>query len=278
MTLNQQTPQKPHRTRLLVSVRSAHEAELALLGGADVIDIKEPANGPLGKTSWQVVEEIVRVVQGRVPVTAAMGELYDHYRNPPRSTDRTWLSSPNHLYKKLWLLKWGLSGGFDWQGALQAVIRKAETVEGSPGVVAVAYAEGNKAMAPEVQHVVEFACSRPGSILLIDTFHKSSRTEADIEDSSNSLGRGLLSWLPKSRLVAICAQCHASGVRVALAGSLRLDDIADLMDVRPDWVAVRGAACTGDRDSSISEVKVRQLANVVHSAKYQSEEVPIPGN
>ena len=36
-------------TRLLVSVRSAAEAEEALAGGAALIDVKEPANGPLGK-------------------------------------------------------------------------------------------------------------------------------------------------------------------------------------------------------------------------------------
>ena len=35
-------------TRLLVSVRSAEEAEIALAGGADVIDVKEPRRGALG--------------------------------------------------------------------------------------------------------------------------------------------------------------------------------------------------------------------------------------
>ena len=35
-------------TRLLVSVRSADEAEAAIAGGADVIDVKEPSHGPLG--------------------------------------------------------------------------------------------------------------------------------------------------------------------------------------------------------------------------------------
>ena len=35
-------------TGLLVSVRSAEEAEIALAGGANLIDIKEPSRGALG--------------------------------------------------------------------------------------------------------------------------------------------------------------------------------------------------------------------------------------
>ena len=34
---------------LLVSVRSAAEAATALAGGADLIDVKEPSRGPLGR-------------------------------------------------------------------------------------------------------------------------------------------------------------------------------------------------------------------------------------
>src|SRR5688572_22177610 len=62
---------------LLVSVRSAEEAVAALAGGADVIDVKEPNRGPLGAADPQTIAEIVRVVRGRVPVTAAAGELLD---------------------------------------------------------------------------------------------------------------------------------------------------------------------------------------------------------
>ena len=35
-------------TALLASVRSVAEAELALAGGADVIDLKDPSQGALG--------------------------------------------------------------------------------------------------------------------------------------------------------------------------------------------------------------------------------------
>src|SRR5262245_3594654 len=64
-------------TRLLVSVRSAAEAGIALAGGADVIDIKEPSRGPLGAADPQSWSEVLHAVGGRAMVSAALGELQD---------------------------------------------------------------------------------------------------------------------------------------------------------------------------------------------------------
>ena len=62
---------------LLVSVRDRAEAELAVLGGADWIDLKEPCAGPLGAvgqaTAWRVAEAI----PATIPLSAACGELCD---------------------------------------------------------------------------------------------------------------------------------------------------------------------------------------------------------
>jgi (5-formylfuran-3-yl)methyl phosphate synthase len=66
-----------NRSGLLVSVRSADEALTALAGGADVIDVKEPNRGSLGAADMSTIREVVRAVDGRAPVTAALGELSD---------------------------------------------------------------------------------------------------------------------------------------------------------------------------------------------------------
>ena len=51
--------------KLLVSVRSSHEAQMAIDVGVDVIDIKEPSAGALGAASPAVIHEIVRFVAHR---------------------------------------------------------------------------------------------------------------------------------------------------------------------------------------------------------------------
>ena len=61
-------------TRLLVSVRSAAEAEAALAGGAALIDVKEPDRGALGRADDAVIADVVRAVAGRAPVSAAASQ------------------------------------------------------------------------------------------------------------------------------------------------------------------------------------------------------------
>ncbi len=68
--------------KLLVSVRSAAEAQQAFFGGADLIDVKEPDRGPLGAADADVIAEVARFVAGRRPTSAALGELVEGRRLP----------------------------------------------------------------------------------------------------------------------------------------------------------------------------------------------------
>src|SRR5437763_1899892 len=62
---------------LQVSVRSAAEAESALAGGADLIDVKEPSRGPLGAADAAVIRDVITAVAGRRPVSAALAGSLD---------------------------------------------------------------------------------------------------------------------------------------------------------------------------------------------------------
>src|SRR5262245_20791107 len=63
--------------QLLVSVRNAAEAAAALAGGADIIDAKEPHNGPLGAVSARELQAITAVVGRAAPVSAALGDAHE---------------------------------------------------------------------------------------------------------------------------------------------------------------------------------------------------------
>src|SRR5690348_863907 len=92
--------------QLLVSVRSAAEAEAALEGGAHLIDVKEPRHGPLGRAGAESIAAVVRAVAGRRPVSAALGELGD-------PADALPYPGPGLAYVK-WGLG-GLGGTADWR-------------------------------------------------------------------------------------------------------------------------------------------------------------------
>src|SRR2546425_12553067 len=60
--------------QLLVSVAAVSEAHAALLGGADVIDAKDPRQGALGAVRQVVLDAICTGVGAGRPVSAALGD------------------------------------------------------------------------------------------------------------------------------------------------------------------------------------------------------------
>lgn len=227
------------RTGLLVSVRSAVEANAALAGGADLIDVKEPSHGALGQADNAVIGDVLAVVAGRVRVSAALGELID---------DRGGV-----LPARLAFVKWGLAGygpGSGWRQRLEA--RRG----GGPEVVAVAYADWQCARAPAIDEVFRFAAERPGSVLLLDTHCKEAARRGSPRPT-------LLDWIQPAQVHELCERCRDAQVRIALAGSLGLAEIAELSAARPDWFAVRGAACEGGRDGEVSTTKVAALVGII---------------
>jgi uncharacterized protein (UPF0264 family) len=216
------------------------EAAVALRGGAALIDVKEPARGALGRASDDVIADVVRTVAGARPVSAALGEFVD-----------TFADDLPFCKKHLTYLKWGLHRCRNqeedvWQRELDLVIHRLADRQPIPRVVTVAYADWQRAQAPTPENVCAFAASHPVGAFLLDTWEKDGST--------------LLDWLPPRAIARLSEHCRAAGVPIALAGSLGLREIGELLSLRPDWFAVRGAACQGrQRGATINEGKVRQL-------------------
>lgn len=236
------------RPALLISVRSTGEALAALRGGADWIDIKEPARGPLGMASPEVTAAIVAMVGGVKPVSAALGELKDLPGG--RSICESLDYDPGRAEGvALSYIKVGLAQApSDWRAQLHSRSWPAP-------LIAVAYADFLRVNAPSVRQVTEFVATGCCSGLLIDTAIKDGQCLFDLMDESS--------------LVNAIAAVHRAGKIVALAGSLKGRDLLRAAALRPDIIAVRGAACRGhDRQQSIDEARVGELHDVIaaHSA------------
>jgi (5-formylfuran-3-yl)methyl phosphate synthase len=231
------TPSSPHPglSALLVSVRSDAEAGIALAGGAELIDIKEPRLGSLGRAAPAVIRAVADRVAGRCPVSAALGELRD---SPP----------PPDL-PGLAFAKWGLSGCAgqpEWQRHLARAGDQLRRANRDCRPVAVAFADWERARAPSPADVWQFALDHGWDVLLLDTWRKDGST--------------LLDWLPLSELARLRELSLRAGIRVAFAGSLGPEEMRVLLPLRPDWFAVRGAVCRGSRrEGEIHGPSVRQL-------------------
>jgi uncharacterized protein (UPF0264 family) len=225
--------------KLLVSVRSAEEALAALEGGADVIDIKEPARGSLGRADDAIIAATLQVVAGRRTVSAACGELLEANPSATRPQGQFSLS----------YVKWGLAGcarHADWPQLL-AVAARALPANCRP--VAVAYADWQRAESPSPENVCAFTCEQSWGAFLIDTWRKD--------------GTILLDALPLARIEQLVQHCREARMLVALAGSLGELEIKKLLPLAPDWIAVRGSACRdGDRGAVIDAARVRRLVSL----------------
>lgn len=217
------------RPALLVSVRNATEARAALAGGADVIDIKEPAHGPLGKADLEAIQEISASLQSfRAEgglLTAALGEL-------PELQD---LDEAARIAACVDAVKVGLSqsAGTNWRDRWSELSDRMETIP----LIAVVYADWKTCGAPVPRDVLELALSSNSPGVLFDTYHKNGRT--------------LLDGLSKSELRQLIAELHSAARFAALAGSLNVAMLESICELSPEIVAVRSTVCRGGRNGTV---------------------------
>ena len=62
-------------TMMLASVTGPDEAEIAIAGGADIVDLKDPAAGALGALPAARIAATIGAIKGRRPVSAVTGDL-----------------------------------------------------------------------------------------------------------------------------------------------------------------------------------------------------------
>jgi uncharacterized protein (UPF0264 family) len=226
-------------TGLLVSVRSAAEAAIALSAGVDLIDVKEPHRGSLGPADPAVWDEVLSVVQGKVPVSVALGELVQELAEPVRLAGLT--------YAKLGLA--AAAAMSDWQSRW-AQVMLALPLGTRP--VAVAYADWQRAAAPAPAKVLAAAAIVHVPFLLIDTFDKTQGN--------------LLAHASLGQLADLSARAAEHNIRLVLAGSLDTTAIRALLPLAPAYVAVRGAACAGQRTQAIDAARVKRLVELVRTS------------
>ena len=230
--------------RLLVSVRDASEARAALAGGADIIDAKEPLNGPLGAVSPDVLHRIAAPVGSAATVSAALGDLWEH-----DLVDRAVAARRAGVT----FVKVGFAGMRQRQRLNEDVRSMARTARPS-ALVLVAYADFDVANAPSPADILTLTAHLKPAGILLDTYDKN--------------GAGLTSLMPACTLATFVSRAKGPGRFVAIAGKLTLEDIETMHDIGPDVIGLRGAACDGGRDGVVTSARVRALCDHMKGTRH----------
>jgi uncharacterized protein (UPF0264 family) len=240
--------------KLLVSVVSAEEARLAVAGGADIVDVKDPHEGALGAPSPRVLSEVVRAVGGAAPISVALGDLPDLPHTAALAGRGAAVSGADYV-------KVGLRGVRGIDRALAMMSAVLDAVGDGTAVIAGAYADAGALDPPAIAPAsLPALVARTGIAgALVDTYVKD--------------GRGLYRWLSEAELTDLIARTHRLGAAFAVAGQLRL---GELRRVDADVVGVRSAVCRGcDRSAELDVDLVEAAVAEVHASDALS--LPAPG-
>jgi uncharacterized protein (UPF0264 family) len=226
--------------RLLVSVVDAGEARDAATAGADIVDVKNPAEGSLGAPSPAVIADIRAAVPAALPVSAAIGDL-------PNLPGTAALAALGAAHSGAAFVKVGL-WGTSTEAEAVALLRTVRGAAREAVVVAGAYADARR-----VAHA-------PLAPELLPRVARAAGVEVCLLDTAVKDGRGLLDWLSPEALTALVDEAHALGLEVALAGALRAEDLPIVGAAGADIVGVRSAACAdGRRSGALDPSRVRAL-------------------
>jgi uncharacterized protein (UPF0264 family) len=231
--------------RLLVSVVSAQEARCALAGGADIVDVKDPAQGPLGAPSPRVLSEVVAEVGAAAPVSVALGDL-------PNLPHTAALAARGAAMIGAAYVKVGLRGVRRLDEAVALMRAVADAVQPQTAVIAAAYADADVLDPPALAAGwLPDVVDRSGIAgALVDTFVKD--------------GRGLYSWLSEAELADLIARTRSAGGIFGVAGQLTL---GELRRVEADVVGVRSAVCLGgDRAAELDAELVAAAVDELRAA------------
>ncbi|MER0239368.1 (5-formylfuran-3-yl)methyl phosphate synthase [Fulvimarina sp. MAC8] len=219
--------------RFLASVSGPDEALVALRGGADIIDLKNPADGALGAVSPELIEQTIAAVGGRRPVSAVAG-------NCPMEPEAVRAAIEPRLEADF--VKIGLFPASS--EATEAVVEAAADYSDRCLLIAVLFAD----QVPDFGILGKLAKVGFSGVML-DTMEKSAG--------------GLTRHLSSARLQEFVARAREHNLMVGLAGSLEAPDIPRLSPLTPDFLGFRGALTAGGRDAEVDEGRVGEIAALI---------------
>ncbi len=222
--------------RVLVSVRSAAEAAVAVAHGADLVDAKEPAHGALGALPLDTIREIVATVGGARPVSATVGDLPPDPRVIVAAVEKVAATGVD-------IVKIGFLAGAERNACLPPL---APIARQQP-LVAVLFADQE----PDLDLIPRIAGAGFVGVML-DTVDKS---------------HGPLTVHTSPQFLAtFVAAARREGLLAGLAGSLRLADIDALRPLGATYLGFRGALCeAGDRGGALDPQRLDEILLAVNS-------------
>lgn len=227
--------------KLLVSPINREEAVIASIGGADIVDVKNPKEGSLGANFPWIIREVKTVVNGRQPISATIGDF--NFKPGTAALAALGAAVAGADYIKV--------GLYDIQTEAQAlelltkIARAVKDYDPSKKVVASGYSDYKRINSISPILLPAVAAEAGVDVVMVDT---------GIKD-----GKSTFEFMDEKELKKFTDLAHEYGLENAIAGSLKFEDLPVLERIGPDIIGVRGMVCGGDRRTAIRQELVEKL-------------------
>jgi uncharacterized protein (UPF0264 family) len=239
--------------RLMISVVSVEEARQALQGGAEILDIKNPAEGSLGAQSPGLIREISKLFSTEAEISVALGDM-------PNLPGTAALAALGAATCGANYVKVGLHGAPGEAEAI-ALLRevKRAVLEFRTMVIAALYGDCLRAGTLNPECLPHIAAEAGVHGCLLDTAIKDGHT--------------LFDFLSPPALRLLAQQAHSSGLIFGLAGALREQDLSLAKDMGADVVGLRTAACRNNqRNGPLEAMRVKKLCERIANESQRTQD------
>ncbi len=201
-------------TGFLASVASVEEAKIALAGGADIIDLKNPHSGALGALPLTTITDTVEFINNNAQTSATIGDLTADSGEVPDAVRAMQTT-------KVDFIKIGL---FSSGGNLSELINSLSVEASKYKLIAVLFADQKL----DLSLLPQLADAGFHGVML---------------DTATKQGSGLRANLPDQDLARFVQTARQLGLVSGLAGQLSTSDIPTLLPLNPDYLGFRSALC-----------------------------------
>jgi (5-formylfuran-3-yl)methyl phosphate synthase len=202
------------------------EALEAIAGGADIIDVKNPQEGSLGANYPWVIKRIKEVTPKNLELSCTLGEV----GNLPGSVSLAALGAASLGVDYIKVGLYGVKTPKEAIFLLQNVCKASKECNPKTKIAVAGSADAEKVGAINPLLIPEIAHKSQVNVAMLDT---------SVKD-----GKNLFDHLTKEQLRKFVDLAHGFGLKAALAGSLRKQDLPIVYGLGADIAGLRGAACT----------------------------------
>ncbi len=253
-------------TGMLASVNSIEEALLALSANVDIIDLKQPALGALGALDTGLVKKIAAKIDGRRPVSATIGDL-------PMQPELVYQAVTAMAETGVDYIKIGFFPGGDWPGTIEK-LATLTFPDRNIALIAVLFADAR----PDFAIIDSIAEPAPGGFTAYtpSLAIKNAGFKGVMLDTLNKNNGALTQVMDKTEIAQFVSLAKDCGLVCGLAGSLRLEDIAELLPYQPDYLGFRGALCLErNRTAQLNKSSIIQLKQTIERLQQAEKRILI---